>query len=67
MLAVSIDKKVAICISLEDHTFLYSLPCVKLGKQMGPYIAEVKGKLLHLTFLDESGPICLGTLPLQED
>jgi len=67
VLAVSIDRKIAVCIARDDHRFLYTVPCGRLMRQVGPYLAETKGNLIYISFLDESGPKMMGTLPVQED
>lgn len=64
VLIVIIDKNIGIALAIDDHRFLYSVSCGKLLKQLGPYLAEVKGKLINITFLDESGPLLMGTVPV---
>jgi hypothetical protein len=64
VLTVSIDKTTTLCLSTDEHKFLYSLPYSRLKRVVGPYLAELKGKVINIVFLDEGGPIIMGTLPV---
>jgi hypothetical protein len=48
---------------MDEHKFLYSLPYSKLKRILGPYLGELKGKLINIIFLEEEGPLTMGTLP----